>query len=672
MADYRPLKRSAGTRKPYERSVTTICRQCNVGCGLTAYVQGNRIVDVQGDEDHPVSRGRLCAMGTAFVQGLDSPARITVPSVRKSLNDEFDQVEDWDNALDALADGLRKNRETHGAESLLIGCDPEAGPDFYFGAKRFARLWGTPYVFEPLEEPFSSSLPEDLNAPDGSAFDWVHSSVLFLVEVDPASTHPVLMSRILDARDRGATIVVADSRFTATMSKADVQLLIRPETGNRLGMAVLKILLENGQCDSQRIDAGFSDSQAWSDSYAQAALERIAEPIGLSLEKIRELGGLLGTRSPATVITGKALAYLSHYGIWRTIAGAMNWSGVEGGGWYPIDSGRPGIDVSADIEEGPWKDLEWLFGDHHTLAKYVLDTGKSGQQPEIQALIGSGNCLNHFLAIVRPHVADMDLISHFGLFPNDTYKLSHMVFPAAAQPEQDTLCFSNDRAVQWAEKILEPKPGCRSGLDFWTGLAQRFGWEDHFPWIGEDGCADHRSFYDWLLEQSPLLEGTSVESLQFKMKEKGLVHWPTTDRALVKPKAPMFPTSDGKIAPTRAESTIQQTTADTDRLPFVLQVSPPVSRMRDIVSWWPWTHELENDRTIQINPRAAALLGIENGNEIVMEEPDGEMEGLACLSRMVPDGMVWTVRPFTARRVLVRKKGMTSQEALNASRELLP
>lgn len=672
MADYRPLRRSSGTCKPHDRSVTTICRQCNVGCGLKAYVQGNRIVDVQGDEDHPVSRGRLCAMGTAFVQGLDSPDRIVVPAVRKSLQDEFDQIEDWDIALDTLADGLRRNRETHGAESLLIGCDPEAGPDFYYGAKRFARLWGTPYVFEPFEEPFSSSLSEDLYAPDASADEWLQSRVLFLVEADPASTHPVAMGRIMDARDRGATIVVADSRFTATMSKADVALLIRPESGNWFGMAILKILLENGSCDSDRIEAAFLDHGAWRESFAQAALESIAEPVGLSEEDIRELGGLLGTRSPATVITGKGLAYLADYGIWRTMAAAMNWSGREGGGWYPIDSGRPEIDVSADVGDEPWKDLEWLFGDHHTLAKYVLEAGKSGEKPEINAMIGSGNCLNHFLAVVRPHVADMDLVSHFGSVPNDTYKLSHLVFPAAGLPEQDTLCFSNDRAVQWAGKIVDPKPGCRSGLDFWAGLAQRFGWEEHFPWTGEDGRADHRAFYDWLLELSPLLEGISVDSLTAQMDKGVLEFWPTAEKALVKPEPPMFPTADGKIAPTRAALPTKPAAAETDQFPFVLHVSPALSRIRDTASWWPWTNELENDCTVQIHPSTAVILGIENGNEIMLEGPEGEMEGLAALSRMVPEGMVWTLHPFNGNKALVRKKGMTSKEALNALRELLP
>jgi len=607
-------------------------------------------------------------MGTAFAQGIDNPARVVVPASRKSLQDEFDQIEDWDAALDALADGLRKVRERHGPEALVIGCDPEAGPDFYYGAKRFARLWGTPYVFEPFDEP-RAPWPPDLNSPTSPCSDWIHSEVLLLVEADLASTHPVAMSWIMDARCRGAKIVVADSRFTPTMSKADVALMIRPDSGNWLGMAIIKMLLESDSCRSDCIETGFSDLVSWKESYSAVTLQALADATGLSSDKLDELGRLLGARRRVTVITGKSLAYQPHYGTWLTMATATGWVASPGGGWYPCDSGRPEIDVLSDIEQESGKILDWLYGDHHTLAAYALEKGTSGEHPPIKAVIGSGNCLETFLAILGRSAPDMELIAHFGSFPNQSLNLSHMAFPALTWAERDTVCFSNDRAVQWAPKILDPKPECRSALDFWTGLAQRCGWEEFFPWVADNGRADHRAFFTWLLEKSPVTSGITVELLTSPTIPRENATWPTDGGLVVKPDSPMFPTADGKIAPEEADSPSEVGPQVDEQFPLRLEVSPVVFRDRNGGSWWPWTKELVDDQLVQINPITAQKLGIENGDEIVVEGPDGGTEGIAGLTRMVPESMVGVHHGLNENRVLVRKKDMPREEAIDALRE---
>ncbi len=667
MVDYRPLRRSVGTRKLYDRVVSTICQECTVGCGLLAYVQDDRIVDIQGDEAHPVGRGRLCAMGTAFLQAFDNPDRIQAPAVRESPQGQFDQMEDWPAALDALADALRKVRERHGPESLVIGCDPEAGPDFYYGAKRFARLWGTPYVFEPFEEP-RAPWPPDLNAPSGPSSDWIRSRVLLLVESDVASTHPIAMSWIMEARRRGAKIVVADSRFTATMSKADVGLLIRPQSGNRLGTAILKMLLESDSCRTDLIEAGFSEPASWRESFSTVTLQSLADETGLSVDQLDELGRLLAARRNTTVITGKRLAYLPHYGIWLTLSAAAGWV-APGAGWYPLDSGRPEIDVLGDIEEESGKILDWLYGDHHTLATYALEKGISGEHPPLNAVIASGNCLETFLAILGRNAPDMDLIAHFGSYPNGTYSLSHMVFPASAWAERDTLCFNNDRAVQWAPKIFDPKPGCRSGLDFWIGLAQRFGWEEFFPWIGDDGQGDRRAFFNWLLKQSSVTAGLTVDQVTSVTESHKTVTWPSDGERVLKPDSPVFPTADGKIVPQDADSPAEPEPQPDERFPLGLEVSPVVFRDRNTGFWWPWTRELVNDQIVQINPITAQKLGIENGEEIVVEGPTGDMQGTAGLTRMVQERMVAVHRGLNGNRVLVRKRDMPSEEAIDILRE---
>lgn len=666
MENYRPLKRFGGTSKHHDRTVDTVCRECTVGCGLTAHLEGERIVDVQGREDHPISRGRLCAKGMAFVQGLTDPRRILQPSLRQSQDEPFKPHEDWESALDLLADRLRKVREQSGPEALVIGCDPEAGPDFVYSAKRFARLWGTPFVFHPWDEPQGTSGATESNTPDRPCTAWPAGRSLLLVDADLASSHPVAFGWVLEAQYRGAHIITADSRFTRTMSKADLAVNLKPRSGNALGMAVMKLMLESGA--PPETDAL---AEPWKQALADMTLDDALAATGLSEDKLREVTRMIAAGGPVTVITGKRLAYLPNYGIWPTLAACLGGTETDAGGWYPLDSGRPQFELMGDIEEAEEKVLDWIYGDHRALSMKIMEAHRAAPRPPIKALIGSGNCLIDFMSPFRDGARDMDLVVSFASFPNETVQLSHMLFPAAFWAERDDLVFTNDRGMEWGAAIVEPKPDCRSGLDFWMGLAARFGWESYFPWKLEDGRADLRSFSEWLLKRSPHTAACTVEILEDSLKGGTLVAWPYPEgnlfgeagRPLPTPTAEMEPEPDRRQEPAGPEAG--------DDYPLTLQAGHVVSRSRDASNWWAWTAELEDDSTVQIHPLTAKALGIENGEEIIVEGPRHTLEGRAKLSRVVPAWMIWAHRRRGQRRALVRKKGQTRGEALDLLREFL-
>jgi len=219
MFDHPPMTRPPGSRLERDKQVRTVCQECSVGCGLLVAVEDGRVVDVQGDEAHPVSGGTLCARGTAFVQGLSLPERLTQPAIRGPKG-ALQPTEDWKVAMDLLAERLRKTKEKHGPDSLLIGCDLEGGLDFHLGAMRFAHLWGTSQVFGSLGQPLDTQA-DGPGAPAAPCSDWVHSRCLLLVETDLAATHPVAFAWVQEAQRKGALVVAADALFTATLAKAD-------------------------------------------------------------------------------------------------------------------------------------------------------------------------------------------------------------------------------------------------------------------------------------------------------------------------------------------------------------------------------------------------------------------------------------------------------------------
>src|SRR5205814_39677 len=71
-------KRSAGLRPRIDGAEVHkyVCPYCAVGCGQNVYVKDGRILDIEGDEDSPVSRGRLCPKGAATFQLVTGSHRI--------------------------------------------------------------------------------------------------------------------------------------------------------------------------------------------------------------------------------------------------------------------------------------------------------------------------------------------------------------------------------------------------------------------------------------------------------------------------------------------------------------------------------------------------------------------------------------------------------------------
>lgn len=671
MEEYRPLKRFGGTSKDHDRKVDTVCRECTAACGLTAFVDDRTIVDVQGREEHPISRGRLCARGIAFVQGIGDSRRIVQPALRQSRKDPFKALDDWDSALDLLADRLRKVRDQSGPESLVIGCDPEAGPDFAYAAKRFARLWGTSFVFHPWDEPEGLLRAGGAGSPDLPCTSWPESRTILFVDADLASGHPVAFGRATDAQFLGTHLVVADSRFTRTMSKADLAVNLKPRSGNFLGLALMKLILESDLLPETARERALAESLPQRESLAEMTVEAASAATGLSPEKLLEVARMIASGSPVTIITGKRLAYLPNYGVWSAMAAALGRPENGAGGWYPLDSGRPRFDVMGDIEEAEEKVLSWIYGDHRALAMKIMQAHREAPRPPIKALIGSGNCLIDFMSPFRETAADMDLVVSFAAFPNETAQLSHMLFPAAFWAERDEVVFTNDRGMEWGSRIVEPAADCRTGLDFWMGLAERFGWESYFPWKREDGRADLRSFSDWLLKRSPQTAACSADLLEEAGREGKFVAWPYPDGKLVRgtgrrPAAASARREDGASFPQ-----VPDAGEDADEFPLAFQAGHVVSRSRDASNWWPWTAELEDDATVQIHPLTAKALGIENGEEIIVEGPRHMLEGRAKLSHAVPEWMIWARRRRSQRRALVRKKTQTRGEALDLLRELL-
>jgi formate dehydrogenase major subunit len=90
--------------------VKSICPYCAVGCGQDVHVRDGRIVQIEGDPDSPISRGRLCPKGSASKQLVTSPARETRVRYRRPHGTEWEEL-GLDQAMDMIADRLLAARD---------------------------------------------------------------------------------------------------------------------------------------------------------------------------------------------------------------------------------------------------------------------------------------------------------------------------------------------------------------------------------------------------------------------------------------------------------------------------------------------------------------------------------------------------------------------------------
>ncbi len=112
--DLEPFRSHAQTLKlRFAKESTSICCYCAVGCGVicsTGETGSEKIVNIEGDPDHPVNKGALCAKGAALSQLVNNENRITTPLYRAPFSAQWRKVS-WDWALPRIAKRIKQSRD---------------------------------------------------------------------------------------------------------------------------------------------------------------------------------------------------------------------------------------------------------------------------------------------------------------------------------------------------------------------------------------------------------------------------------------------------------------------------------------------------------------------------------------------------------------------------------
>ncbi len=95
----------------------TICRECAAACGIIAETRDGRAIKLEGNPEHPVNHGALCARGQSALQGLYNPDRYRGPMVR---NGNRREPATWDEALTSSGSGSARRAPQRGARRPFL------------------------------------------------------------------------------------------------------------------------------------------------------------------------------------------------------------------------------------------------------------------------------------------------------------------------------------------------------------------------------------------------------------------------------------------------------------------------------------------------------------------------------------------------------------------------
>jgi len=88
----------------------TICPYCAVGCGMLVGTNAGKVVNIEGDPDHPISRGSLCSKGGTLSELANTDQRVVRPRYRAPNSSEWEDIS-WDDALDRIARKIKDTRD---------------------------------------------------------------------------------------------------------------------------------------------------------------------------------------------------------------------------------------------------------------------------------------------------------------------------------------------------------------------------------------------------------------------------------------------------------------------------------------------------------------------------------------------------------------------------------
>jgi anaerobic selenocysteine-containing dehydrogenase len=600
------------------------CRQCAAGCGIIVRVSNGRPRKIEGNPQHPLNRGKLCARGQAGLQLLYHPDRLrnAVKQARRGSR-QFQPLY-WEAALAQAAERVKAARP--GAVAFYGNLIPDSlaaiiGPFFralnapapvfydvqatFDGRRALAQATGQLLGVEP-------ALP---------VFDIARADVVFSFGANFAETwlSPVAYGRAFAALRGGPLgkrgyLVQFEPRLSATAAVADKWMPIAPGTEAAVALALGKLLVLEG--------VGAAKDSPFAALFRSADVKGAAAASGIPEETLRELALLLARFARPLIIPGGALAGHTNAGAAITAVLALNALLGQIGGQAGAIALTPAAadpafaaatpssfaDVRALIEKMKAGALDVLFVHGNPLYDLPVAAGFAEGLARVPFVVSCSS-------LVDETAVQADLI-----LPDHTYLESwgyQVVAPAADRP-----------VLSGQQPVVAALYDTRATSDVFLDLALRLGGavKQALPWPNT---------VEFMKALTGKLQGKDA-AYPVKTPEQAWAGWrqmggwwPTAEeRAAPKPPS----------APRTLDAPRPQFAGEGGGYPFLLYPYGSVALGDGRGASQPWLQETPDPMTtaswdtwVEINPITAKALGVERDDVVKVASASGEVEAIVYI-----------------------------------------
>jgi anaerobic selenocysteine-containing dehydrogenase len=481
-------------------------------------VEDGRVTRLQGDPEHPFTRGFLCHKVAHYDRRLYSPLRFLRPMRRAGKKGEgkFAPIT-WDEALDEIAGRFKAIIAEHGGEAILpysyggsLGIvQRQAGHRFFYrlGASRLLRTICDPAAMAGWEITIGKGISTDLSQAEQSDF-----IVIWGMNVAASSVHFVPI--VKTAKKRGARVIQVDPYRNRTSHLADDQLMPRPGTDAALALGVMNVLIREDLVDHDYIQKFTLGYEAFEERVLREyPVQHVSRITGVPEEQIVRFARGYGQARAPFLRIGFALTRHENGGMaMRTIAclpGLVGAFRKRGGGAHHETA--EGFDLNMDRVRGESQFKPTTRQINMVKLGEVLLEEKN---PPVKALY----VYNYNPAAIAPEQAKV----HAGLRREDLFTVVHeqihtdtvdfadIALPAPTFLEYLDLYRSYGHYyLQVGKPVVQPLGEAKPNLEVFRLLARRMGFRD--------ACFDDTEFdimRQALDTPSKLLAGVDFEKLK--------------------------------------------------------------------------------------------------------------------------------------------------------------
>lgn len=488
------------------RKLQTTCRCCSVQCGMIATIDDqDRVLKVEGDRHHPVTRGYSCGKGRAIPDRHHAPDRLLYPRIDG-------QTVSWGECLADIGTRLRGVRDEHGGKAIgrLLGTGGAYDTLGTMAMGAFSAELKTPQCYSvgtvdtaPLYRAaqmvtgYHNMMPHwvpDLDGPSlaimlGANFCVSHSYL------GADMSNPV--KKIRDYRKNGGEVWTVDPRRTKTAINSDRHLALNPGSDLYLLAWLVREVLANGADEQELLQhCAAHDVDALRTAVAPFTLERAVRQTGLEAGALEELLAAIRRHGRVAILSGTGIAFSPH----GLLCEWLRWALLIASGSLDREDGKamffnvtslgkpelgswptPSSEDRFDAAPGSRPDLQGFYGEYSCSA--LSDEIEAGN---LRALIVFGS--NPLIALPDPDrvaaaLAKLEVLIVIDPFDNDIARLATHALPAAWLLERSDVR-QRPALIQYSQALVNPLGESKPGWWIFGAIAEELGLD-----IFHDGVA---------------------------------------------------------------------------------------------------------------------------------------------------------------------------------------